>query len=412
MADVVSEDQLRIVVCGLITQHPRLPGMTWHHAHYLAGLKDLGHDVFYLEDSGQWPYVLDGGPKEEDWLATDCQENVRHLDTTLERIGLTGRWAYRFPRSGEWFGMTTSRRREILQSADLLVNVSGSLENPGSYRLGPRLAYVDTDPVFTQIRLDVDTDFANQVDTHDVLFTFGERLPATFNVGGRTWLPTRQPIIIREWAGTQPTRASFTTVMNWTSYKPLLYRGQTYGQKDVEFMRFIDLPGRVRPVPMEVALPPLQHPEWEQGGVPGSSLSMTRLRSNGWAVVDSLRHCATIDSYRSYIQDSRAEWSVAKQGYVRGQAGWFSERSACYLAAGRPVVTQDTGLAAVLPCGDGIRVFTSEEEAADAVREVDGNYEHHAAAAAAIAHEYFDSSKVLRTLLESALGRPSRSELP
>jgi hypothetical protein len=182
--------------------------------------------------------------------------------------------------------------------------------------------------------------------------------------------------------------------MNWTASKnPPVWGGRTYGQKDVEFLRFLDLPGRVAPTALEIAV--------NAGKRRRAPLEL--LRAMGWRVVNPERVCLDLDSYRAYIEGSLAEWGVAKNGYVQGQSGWFSERSACYLAAGRPVVVQDTGFSAVLPVGEGILPFTTPEEAAAAIRAVTSAYARHAVAARDIAEAYFDSAKVLTRLVEEAL---------
>jgi hypothetical protein len=200
--------------------------------------------------------------------------------------------------------------------------------------------------------------------------------------------------------------------MNWTSYRPLSYGGQTYGQKDAEFVKFLELPGRVTPIVLEVALPEFHHAQWATGytGLPRTISALMQkhpgwtphelLARCGWSVVDALTVGSDVESYRQYIQSSKAEWSIAKNGYVRGNAGWFSNRSATYLAAGRPVVVQDTGFAPVLPVGEGIQSFRTMEEAAAAIRDVESNYTKHAKAAEAIAEAYFDSDKVLSRLVD------------
>ena len=201
--------------------------------------------------------------------------------------------------------------------------------------------------------------------------------------------------------------------MNWTSYKPLCYKGQTYGQKDVEFERFLRLPSLVEPASLEVAVARLQHVEWESAlasapddrepGFPSRRSAADVLRRSGWSVVDPLETCATLDSYREYIESSKGEWSVAKNGYVKGRPGWFSCRSACYLAVGRPVVVEDTGFGDVIPTGLGVVAFSSMDEAAAAISDVEANYARHAEAAHDLAAAYFDSDRVLTQLIEQAM---------
>ncbi len=397
------ESSIRTVVTGLIAQYP-LPGVTWDYLQYPLGLKRLGHDVYYLEDTGRWPYnPVRGG------VGADCAYNVEYLAGIMSRFGLGDRWAYRFPggtlQGGgavppQWFGLDDARREAILGSADLLINVSCTLARPEEYRAVRRLAYIDSDPVFTQVKLARgQADFRKLVDAHDLHFSFGESLSNAVPKTGHCWRPTRQPIVLSQWRPSPPRRRAFTTVMNWTSYNLVNHDGQTYGQKDIEFRRFVDLPGMVAPSVLEVAV----NDASKNGRTPVGLLA-----HKGWRVVNPGEVCPDVDSYRDYIESSLAEWSVAKNGYVLGQPGWFSCRSACYLAAAKPVVVQDTGVAGVLPVGEGILPFRTLDEAAAAVREVERNYEQHSRAARAIAEEYFDSDKVLAQLIEESLSPSER----
>jgi hypothetical protein len=401
--------RLRIIVTGLIAQHPTLGGVTWDYLQYLLGLHRLGHDVFYFEDSGEWPYNLDGGSTGNDWVARDPAANVHHLASIMSRFGLAGRWAYHFPIADRWFGLSGAKRKEVVQTADLLINVSGTLMELSEYKLIPRRAYIDSDPVFTQLKLALgNMEFRDRVNAHNVHFTFGETLFAHYVPDtGHFWRPTRSPIVIDEWSSPHPVRDVFTTVMNWTSYKPLQYEGRVYGQKDIEFRKFLHLPklagSKAR---FEIAMPPLHHLDWETEHVTEatSSLSPTaRLAQHGWTVVTPAERCGTLDAYRAYVQSSLAEWSVAKNAYVQGRSGWFSCRSSCYLAAGRPVVVQDTGFSRVIPTGKGILTFTTLEEAAQAVREVRGNLARHSVAARECAAAYFDARVVLPRLIDEAM---------
>jgi hypothetical protein len=380
--------KLRVIVTGLIAQYP-LGGVTWDYFQYVLGLAQLGHEVYYLEDTGQWPYnPLEGG------LGKDCTFNVEYLAGLMSRFGLAEQWAYRFPWQSQWFGLSEAKRQEVIQSADLLINISGTLERPEEYRQVRRLAYIDSDPVFTQVKLARgQLDFRRWIDLHDVQFSFGECLSAAVPATGHRWRPTRQPIVLSEWHPEIPQREAFTTVMNWTSYKPVVYGNQSYGQKDVEFMRFRELPSLVTPTMLEIAV--------NAGKTRRTPRQL--LAHKGWRVVDPAEVCPDLDTYRLYIESSKAEWSVAKNGYVMGQPGWFSCRSACYLAAGRPVAVQETGFSAVLPVGEGLLAFSTVEEAVAAIKEIEANYARHAKAARALAVEYFDAAKVLTWLIDEAL---------
>lgn len=388
-------DRLRIVVSGLIAQYP-LGGVTWDYLQYVLGLGRLGHDVYYLEDTDQWPYN-----PEEDGVSKSCEFNVRHLDGVMRRFGFGDRWAYRFPWGPQWHGMAEGQREDVLRSADVILNVSGTLARPDRYAVGPRMVFIDSDPGFTQVKLARgQRDFQAAVDVHDVHFTFGEspvsRVPET----GHHWLPTRQPIVLDEWRTAEAPRPALTTIMNWTSYKPIEHEGRTYGQKDVELLKFLDLPGMVEPT-LELAI--------NDGKT--KHTPRQRLEHHGWKLVDPAVACPDLDSYRSYITSSAAEWSVAKQGYVESRTGWFSCRSACYLAAGRPAIVQDTGFSAVLPVGEGLLAFGTLDEAAAGIGAVMADYGRHSAAAQELAGEHFAADRVLTDLLEragaSSLAAPS-----
>jgi hypothetical protein len=399
--------RLRIIVTGLIAQHPQLGGIAWHYMHYVLGLVRLGHEVFYFEDSGEWPYVLAGGPNATDWVARDARENVSYLQALMRRFGLDASWAYRNAAISEWYGMSDQKRRDIINTADVIINVSGSLERPDAYRKRALLVYIDTDPVFTQAKIaGRQTDFTARVASHNIHFSFGERLTNRVPPTQFLWRPTRQPIVLDEWATQASPRPQFTTVMSWTSYRPLVWEGQVYGQKDVEFERFRSLPARVPEVPLELAIGSILHPEWE--GEKGSLL-LPSLEASGWGLANAFKVCGDLDAYRSYIVHSKGEWSVAKNGYVTGQPAWFSERSACYLAAGRPVILQDTGFAAVIPTGRGVLSFSTLDQAVDAIREVSAHYDRHSRAAADIAAGFFSSDYVLNDLLHASFSASDNS---
>lgn len=385
------KSSLRVIVTGLIAQYP-LGGVTWDYFQYVLGLAQLGHDVYYLEDTGQWPYnPTEGG------VSAGCHYNVQYLANLMARFGLADKWAYHFPWESQWFGLSEQKRNEVIKSAELLINVSGTLMCPWDYRQVRQLVYIDSDPAFTQVKLARgQADFQKMVDAHDLHFSFGETLsdvivPRT----GHHWRPTRQPIVLSEWHPSADQRNTFTTVMNWTSYKPIIYKGQTYGQKDIEFKRFMKLPKLVPEIELELAV--------NAGKTRRTPREM--LAHNGWQVVNPEKVCPDMDSYRNYIESSKAEWSVAKNAYVAGKTGWFSCRSACYLAASKPVVVQDTGFSSVLPVGEGILPFTTIEEAVTAIHQVEENYERQAKAARAIAETYFDSKKVLSQLIEEVFSR-------
>jgi hypothetical protein len=403
--------RLRIIVTGLIAQHPMLGGVAWDYVQYILGLVRLGHDAFYIEDTGEWPYVWDPA---ENRVAANCHLNVRHLAAVMERFGLGERWAYRYVRTGEWFGLSDHRRTEVMATADLVLNISGTLARPRKYLAASRLAYIDSDPVFTQVRLALrERKLSAWVGAHDVYFSFGENFSDLIPRTGHDWWPTRQPIVLSEWRPGAPRRSAFTTVMTWASEPPLVYAGRYFGQKSVQFSKYLGLPHRVRTATLEIALGDHEHPERQSAqdalhGRSGRSRPARETLSDaGWRVVSAADACSDVDNYRAYIEESLGEWSVAKHGYVAGQPGWFSCRSACYLAAGKPVIVENTGFDRVLPIGEGILPFHTVEEAAAAIEEVNTNYARHAAAARDIAVTWFDSANVLTALIERAMNSPA-----
>jgi hypothetical protein len=379
--------RLRIIVTGQLAQYP-VGGVTWFYFQYALGLHQLGHEVYYLEDSTQYPY----NPKSQGVTPT-CDFNVGYLADIMARYGLVDRWAYCFPDGPTWFGISDQKRQEVIQTADLLVNVSSALARPQDYRSVRRLAFIDTDPVFTQVKLARgQRDFQAVVDAHDIQFSYAEAPHSHVPPTGHRWRPTRAPIVLSEWRTGRPHRDVFTTVMNWTSFNSVTWNGETYGQKDEEFRKIIDLPRLVAPTVLELAIGPGH----------GSHTPYDLLRYKGWQLVTPEDVCPDIESYREYTEASLGEFSVAKNGYVKGQSGWFSERSARYLAAGRPVVVQETGFSSVIPTGEGVLPFRTLEEAADGIRRVQSEYERHCRAARALAEEYFNSAKVLPRLIEEA----------
>jgi hypothetical protein len=330
----------------------------------------------------------------------DVQFNVRYLSQLFDRFDAGGRWGFRFFWDDSWFGLSESRVRELFQSADLVLNISGSLGDLTYPRGRAVWAYLDTDPVFTQVKIAAgNSTLAGHVDAHDVHFTFGETLGDAVPETGYTWWPTRVPVVLSEWEVAEEVRPSFTTVMNWTSYKALEYGGVTYGQKDVEFRNYMELPTLAPEVHLEVAM--------NEGKT--ARLPRDLLTHKGWRLVDPQVVCPDMDGYRDYIRTSLAEWSVAKNGYVVGRSGWFSMRSANYLASGRPVVVQDTGFSDILPVGEGLLCFTGLDEAVAGISSVLSDPLRHSRAARAIAADYFDSARVLGDLVETATGGSSAS---
>jgi hypothetical protein len=392
-------ERLRIVVGGYIGLLPAA-GVTWDYAQYPAGFAALGHDVFYIEDTRLWPiYQREGS----DW--GDCSAAVSHLAAVMKAFGLKDRWAYRDEASGRCFGISADHLREVCRTADLFVNVSCSTFMRGEYRAIPVRALIDTDPMFTQVQYLSQQMFTpgspglrELVDAHTHHFTFGEsvgRPECLIPDCGIAWRPTRQPIRLDLWPAVEPVRdragAAYSTLMNWTAAKPLEYAGTTWGQKDVELRRFFTLPALVPEIPLAIAV--------GQTGGAGAPFPADEARAAGWRVLDPEAAAPDCAGYRAFIAGSLGELSVAKETYVKARTGWFSCRSACYLASGRPVVTEDTGWPAHLPEGRGLLAFDTLDGAADALRRVEADPAAHARAARLVAEELFDSRHVLSRML-------------
>lgn len=383
----------KIVLLGYMGACP-LSGVIWQHLHYIVGLQDLGHDVYYVEDSARMPYDPVARTPGE-----NCAYAVSILQTLAEKYGFRERWAYR-PRyrSGpaEPVGLCASRLRTLYSEADAILNLCGSHELHEDLARSERLVYVESDPGFLQIQIDKGDALAREVlAAHRCLFTFGEnigteRFPVP--VHGVRWLPTRQPVVTRFWEGTPPPppSAPFTTVTNWSATASIEWRGRQHlWNKALEFLKFVDVPGLARAA-FEIAT---EFPDRETEAL---------FRRQGWRLRGLEALNLDLDAYRSYIRQSRGEFTAAKSIVVALDTGWFSDRSATYLAAGRPVVTQETGFTRLYGGDRGLFGFRAIEEAIDAVERINADYARHCAAAHEIAKERFEAKKVLKSLLERA----------
>jgi hypothetical protein len=389
-------ESLRIIVLGHIIRGP-VGGMAWHHLQYVLGLTRLGHDVWFFEDSQDYPACYDPSRGVTDTNPSHGLEFARHA---FELIGAPSRWAYYDAHDSSWTGPAGENALAICESADLLLNMSGKNPLRPWFLNVPSRAFIDTDPVFTQIRHLEDSEARRQASLHTAFFTFGENLPTGCSAtppDGFPWLATRQPIVLDQWPVLPgPVNGRLTTVMLWDSYRGKSYDGLEYGMKSKSFDLILDLPRRVGPV-FDLAV-----------GSPHTPKS--DLRERGWVVMNPLEVTRTPESYRTFLQSSKAEFSVAKHGYVVSRSGWFSERSAAYLASGRPVITQDTGYSIWLHADSGVLPFHDLESSIQAIEDLESNYDLHCEAARDVAATYFDSDKVLQRLLEQAMNpEPDKS---
>jgi hypothetical protein len=376
--------RLKIVCSGHLVRHP-LGGHSWHHLQYLVGFRRLGHDVTFFEHYGWHNSCYDPARNE---MTADPSYGIAYLRTLLQPPGLEDRWCY-LAEDGTAYGMPRQRLGQLCRECDVYFNLSNINWIPELEECRRR-ALVDTDPVFTQIGAH---GLGGPFSRYHTLFTYGEnvhRPGCTMPTGGACWLPTRQPVVLDLWTVERGDPAApFTTVMNWSPLGDREYEGRLYGQKDREFEPFWSLPRATGEI-MELA-------------VNAPAVVHRRLADGDWRLADPLEVTRDPWTYQRYLRASRAEFSVAKHGYVRTSCGWFSERSAAYLASGRPVIVQDTGFSEWLPTGSGIIPFTTCEEAVAGIGEVNNQYAFQCRAARAIAEEYFDARKVLGHLLERAL---------
>ena len=371
---------MKVVLAGIIARYP-FGGVTWCSLMYLLGLRALGHQVLYVEDTGECVYDPD-----RDEISTDPSYGTRYIHAALGAFGLGDRWSF-VNYDGTYHGLARAAVRAFCADADLFVNLSGgSWFWRDEYARIPRKVFIDTDPVFTQLAIAKGEEwYVDFFRRFDRLFTFGANIGApTCDVptSGLTWHPTRQPVTTELWRTDEaPRRDGFTTVMTW--------RTESFtdvdGNKDRELMRFLDLPSRT-PARFTLAV----------------NGPMALLAEHGWAPIPAMSVSRSLWDYRDFIQGSRAEFAVAKHAYVSRRSGWFSDRTECYLAAGRPALVQDTGWSEHLPSGMGLLAFSTAEEALEGLRRIECDWAAHAARASQIAHDHFDAGVVLPAFLEAA----------
>jgi hypothetical protein len=377
---------LRIVVVGYLVR-AALAGHAWHHLHYVAGLERLGHDVWFLEYGDESACCYD---PELDSMVTDPACGLAFAEAAFAAAGLDASWAYHDAHERRWLGPGAAGAESAIERADAVVNLSGAAALAGPLEAVPLRILVDTDPAFTQAAHLADPDVAERARAHTAFFTFAENVGSGAELpdDGLPWKPTRQPVVLDLWPPRPaPGDGAYTTVMLWDSYPAAAGNGTRLGLKSDSFEPYVDLPGRVRAT-LELAL--------------GGAAPRAELAENGWRLRDPRGPSMSLETYQGYIGGSRGEFSVAKHGYVTTNSGWFSERSANYLASGRPVVAQDTGFSDVLPVGEGLLAFHTPDEAVACLEEVEGDHERHSRAARALVEEHFDSQKVLAKLLAEA----------
>jgi hypothetical protein len=376
----------KIVVMHLAARYP-LAGVMWQLLHHLIGFRQLGLDVYYIEDNGgTWVY-----DPYSNGVTGEPAHNVKLLADALEIHGFKDRWAFLFDyERRQYFGMDTKRSLELLSEADAVINLCTAVRPRDAILRNRCLIYLETDPGDNAVR---GSEF---VDAHTLHFTYGYNLGAAdciLPAVSIQWRRTRPPVLLDQWCpGVLPAEpTTFTTVGTWQNKgHDIQIGGETYHwSKHLNFRKLLEVPHRTGQ-PMELATDLNSGPDYEQA------------LAGGYKIVPAVPMSLKLDSYRQYISSSRGEFTAAKDLYVRTRSGWFSDRSVCYLAAGRPVITQRTGFEKFIPTGAGLVGFDDADEAVEAVRAVNADYAHHARAAREIACEYFDAMKLLDEIAQAA----------
>ena len=387
---------MRILILGYIVRCP-LGGIAWHHLQYVIGFHQLGHDVYFLEDSGDTEWACYDPSRGV--TTRDSTYGLRFIADTFERAGLNEHWAYYDANRGEWSGPCSGRIREICETADVVFNVSRANPLRPWFEAIPERVLIDTDPVFTQIRLLTIPEERQMAEKHTSFFSFGQNfgLPGCdIPDDGFPWRPTRQPVTLSQWPIYPPRPdAPLTTVMQWDSYPTREYIGRLYGMKSLSFGEYFDLPRRTA--------------ETIQLAMGTANAPRQKLRESGWELSDPLTATRDPWTFQDYIGSSKAEFAIAKHGFVVSNSGWFSERSAAYLACGRPLVAQDTGFGTWLPESMAILPFRSLVEAIDALGSLNAGYTRRCREARELVEQCFSHEYVLGKLLEEVF---SRSALP
>lgn len=378
-------ERLRILVSGMVAGDPQQGGATWAVLQYVLGLRRLGHEVYFVEPIAPASIRPIGAP-----LAMSL--NGKYFHDVMGRFDLVDRASLLRQDTGETIGVAHSELVEALKGADVLINISGMLTDPKLFEMFPRRVYLDLDPAFNQLWSAVEG-IDRQFQGHTHFVTVGQAIGSvtcSIPTCGLIWQTTLPPIVLPEWPTTAGDPAApWTTVGNWRGYGSIRHDGVLYGQKAHSLRRFMELPRRTHAT-LRLAL----------SIHPAEVNDLHALHSAGWDLVDPATVTSTPDDYRAFIQQSKGEIGIAKSGYVESRCGWFSDRSVCYLAAGRPVVAQDTGFSGYLPTGDGLLAFNTTDEAVAAIDTVQVDYPRHCLQARAIAESYFAADRVLGTLLE------------
>lgn len=379
-----------VVYCGFVGKVP-LAGMALANLHPIRGLQSLGYELHYVERLNQPDECYD--PR-SNTMTDDAAFALEYIEALLPQVGCpVGRYSF-IDRENRCHGSGWPALRRAIEQADFVLCLGDGTWFDELARC-PRRAFIDADPLFTQVAMETQRgqpgSIAEAVSHYSVLFSEGIRIgkaDCTIPSAGRSWIPAPPTISTDLWHSRPPrARAPVTTVMNWESGSDVFYNGHTYGYKKREFEAYIDLPQRNRRA-FTIGV--------------GGKAPRDRLRQSGWGLVNPLEVTGTIEAYQEFIADSWADFGIAKHAYVATRSGWFSDRSLCYLASGRPVLHQDTGFTDWLPSGEGVFAFSNVDDVLAALEALERDYDHHSKAARAIAEEYFEAGKVIGRMLDEA----------
>ena len=378
-----------IILGSYMVRYPLGGNLSWA-LQYIAGFKALGHDVYVVEKYVHEDCCFDPLKKH---MGNDCSYGVGVVADLLKKHGLEDKWC--FVEYGDiYHGLSKQKIENVFRSADLYIEngAHGVWETESAW--AAHRVYIDVDPAFTQVNFHRKLNQQVVLPGYDHYFTNGMNIGREGNIiptCGITWKyifnPVHLPLFDRMPA---PEGAPYSTIMNWVSYNETVnYKGVTYGHKSMEFDKFLTLPRNVD-VPMEIAVSGLLSPKREE------------LLKNNWRIISSQEVTFTVDTFRKYLSSCRGEFSVVKNMYQATDSGWFSDKSAAFMASGRPVILQETGFSDHLPVGEGLFAVENIEEAAEAIETVEGNYAFHSDKAYELAAEYLDTGKVLSKFLKDA----------
>jgi hypothetical protein len=378
-----------VVVLGIMGCLPVAgTGVAWNTLQHLIALRRLGYDVYYVEATAVWPFNA---------TTDDCTFPVTYISNLLNRFGFENKWAYVAAHSdNRCYGLSELQVKDLYARADAIINLFGGTILREEHMRCPIRIYLETDPVVHQLRIaNGEQRYIDLVAAHTALFTWGTNYGASdcgVPLQSFEYKPTRSPVLLDCWESPcNPAARYFTTIGHWDqSVKDLEYDGERYSwSKHHEFLKLLELPRRTAQ-------------EFSLALAIDDPATVQMLQGYGWRVEDAYQVSETLESYRAYIWGSRGELTVAKDMNVRLRSGWFSERSACYLAAGKPVITQETAFSKSIPTGLGLYAFQKLEDIPPAIEAINSDYPRHSQAAKEIAAEYFDAEKLLRQVMIEA----------